>query len=74
MFFRGQHDFSEEHARAAAVRKWRNASFAGLCFALVIGLILVLLIVYGPILINNATVSTTSPTQIPAPTMPIPRG
>jgi hypothetical protein len=69
-----QDDFSDEHTRRAAVRKWRNASFAGLCFALVMALVLVLLLIYGPVLMDDAAISTTSPPQNPAQMTPIPNG
>jgi hypothetical protein len=74
MAFHRHNDLIDEHARLAAVRKWRNASFAGLCFAFVMGSILVLLLIYGPILMNDAATSTTSTPQIPAPITPIPNG
>jgi hypothetical protein len=74
MAFHRHDDFGDEHTRLAAVRKWRNASFAGLCFALVMGLILVLVLIYGPILMDGAAISTTSSPQNRAQMTPIPNG
>ena len=74
MAFHRHDDLIDEHARLAAVRKWRNAYFAGLCFAFVMGTILVLLLIYGPILMNDAAISMTSTPQIPAPTTSILNG